>query len=139
MTPFRQSFSEETINQTLLLTYTKARQANTKKWGVGLTPNEPIYTGMSRPGGKSKAPSKDHTPSKRIKRVTGGWIEIRKETPRRTLRTILKDPDEDPEEDLVPSKPYNPEEEVDPEDMDPNDKKDDDSEYTPGDYSGDDQ
>ena len=94
---------------------------------------------MSKPGGMSKAPSKDHTPSKHIKRVTGGWIEIRRETLRRTPRTILKDPEEDPREGLVPSKPYNPEEEVDPEEKDPKDKKDDDLEYAPEDYSRDDE
>ena len=124
---------EETISQTLLLAYAKARQANTKRWGDNLNSGEPIYTEMSRPGCKSKAPSKDHTPSKHIKRVTGGWIEIRRETLRRTPRTILKDPEEDPEEDLVPSKPYNPEEE------DPEDKRDDDPEYEPGEYSEDDE
>ena len=94
---------------------------------------KPIYTGMLSPGGKSKAPSKDHTPSKRIKRVTGGWIEILKETLRSIPRTILKDPEEEPEEDLVPSKPYNPEEE------DPEDKQDNDPEYEPGEYSEDDE
>ena len=129
---------EETISQTLLLAYAKARQANTKRWGDNLNSGEPIYIEMSKPGGMSKAPSKDHTPNKRIKWVTGGRSEYSEgeseEDPEEDPEEV---PEEDPEEDLVPSQPYNPDEK-DPEEEDPEDKPEDDPEYEPGEYSEDD-
>ena len=147
---------EETISHTLLLAYTKARQATIEEWGIDLNPYEPVYLGKLKRGIEVKALSKGHSSHKRIKRISGGWIEYSEG------ESEEEDPKDNPEEELVPSKPYSPEEkdpeDEDPEDEDPeeepgvnlaqkeyyhseeeNPEKDDDSEYTPGDYSEDDE
>ena len=110
---------EESISTTLLGAYSQACREYEEEWGINLTPKTPIVPEVPEQKGKTKAPSVEHTPNKRVK-CSMEWIQERRAT-----------------EVLVNSEPYCSEEEKsdeeDPEE-DTEDEKDNDSEYTPEKY-----
>ena len=114
---------EESISTTLLGAYSQAHREYQEEWGT--EPKEPIHSVTPERKGKTRAPSVEYTPNKRVK-CSKEWLDKMRAT-----EVVLPSESEKEESDEDPDELSEEEDEVEK-------KKDDDPEYTPEDYPEDD-